>query len=224
MIPFAPLIERDEVEGPRGRYRKTEQTRTRILDAATEVFGEHGFERGTLREVAERAGISQAGLLHQYPNKVAVLSAVLERRDTRAVEVSSSRLPGLPRLLGIVDYARASASIPFEIDLFAVLSAEATREDHPANEYMRRRYHWASGVMGDSFLQARADDHLLPWVDPVQTTSQFVALWDGLQIQWLLKVNDVDVADRLEHFINLHLVRPLRTIVAELEQGAPAPR
>lgn len=222
MIPFAPLIEPDEVVGPRGRYRKTEQTRARILDAATEVFGEHGFERGTLREVAERAGISQAGLLHQYPNKVAVLSAVLERRDIRAHQVSSSRAPGLPRLLGILEYARASASTPFEIDLFAVLSAEATREDHPANEYMRRRYHWVTGIMGESFQEAANAGHLLPWVDPVRTTSQFVALWDGLQIQWLLKVNDVDVAARLEHFIDLHLVRPLRELVAEIE-GADAP-
>lgn len=212
MIPFAPLLELAEEQGPRGRYRKTEQTRARILDAALEVFGEYGFERGSLREVAEKAGISQAGLLHQYPNKVAVLSAVLERRDSRAAEMIASHTPGIPSLIGILDFAHNSAKAPFEIDLFAVLSAEATRTDHPAHEYMRRRYRWTSETLEKSFRGAVASGHLLPGIDPVELTSQFIALWDGLQIQWLLNVNDVNVADRLESFINLHLVQPLRVL------------
>ncbi|HIY24456.1 MAG TPA: TetR/AcrR family transcriptional regulator [Candidatus Brachybacterium merdigallinarum] len=221
MIPFAPLMEQEEAEGPRGRYRKTEQTRARILDAALEVFGEHGYERGSLREVAQRAGISQAGLLHQYPNKVALLSAILERRDARAGELVGSETLDITSLLTIVEYARASSHAPFEIDLFAVLSAEATREDHPANDYMRRRYGWAASTFDEIFREVAAAGQLTPGTDPTELTSQFIALWDGLQIQWLLKVNDVDIADRLESFLNLHLVRPLRELAAEQEHLRP---
>lgn len=46
--------------------------------------------------------------------------------------------------------------------------------------------------------------------------SQMFALWDGLQIQWLLKVNDVSVADGVEHFLDLHLVKPLRELLREV--------
>lgn len=212
-MPIAPIIEDTTEPGPRGNYRKTAATRARILDAALDVFGEAGFDKGSLREVAEKAGISQAGLLHHYPNKVALLSAVLERRDERALSGLSSRPNGVEHLAYLVAYARESSLRPGEIDLFAVLSAEATRPDHPANDYMRRRYHWVSGIMRTSFEEAARAGLLREGIDPGEAASQLIALWDGLQIQWLLRVNDVVVADRLEQFIDLQLVRPLREIV-----------
>jgi AcrR family transcriptional regulator len=211
MIRIAPIVEAEEEEGPRGRYRKTAATRARILDAAIEVFGEQGFEAGSLREVAARAGVSQAGLLHHYRSKVALLSAVLERRDEHATSSVLTGTRGIHRMRGVIDFARASEAIPYEIDLFAVLSAEATRPEHPANGYMRRRYSWVSEIMEDMFREAAEDGHLHGWADPSETASQFIALWDGLQIQWLLRVNDVNVADRLD----LHLVRPLDQLCAE---------
>lgn len=219
MMPFAPIIPAEDELGPRGKYRKTVQTRARILEAALAVFGEQGFEAGSLREVAERAGISQAGLLHHFPSKVAVLSAVLQRRDERAA-AGVDGLDGIHQLASALDFARASAEVPFEIDLFAVLSAEATRAEHPANSYMRRRYHWVSEIFVNGLLQAREAGHLQDWVDPAETASQFIALWDGLQLQWLLQVGDVNVADRLEKFLDLHLVRPLAELLEETDAAA----
>ena len=58
-------------------------------------------------------------------------------------------------------------------------------------------------------------------MDPTETASQLVALWDGLQIQWLLGVGDVDIADRLTRFIDLHLVRPLAELCAESGPETP---
>lgn len=221
MMPFAPVVAADEEQGPRGRYKKTARTRERILDAALEVFGENGFESGSLRQVAERAGISQAGLLHHYPSKVALLSAVIERRDERASVTSLAHSPGAHQIRGVLDFARASAELPFEIDLFAVLSAEATRPDHPANAYMRRRYAWVSDVFERTFEAMAAAGQLRDGVDPMVSVSQFIALWDGLQIQWLLRVGDVNIADRLELFMNQLLVRPLAELLAE-SPDAPA--
>lgn len=209
--------ERQTGAGPRGNYRKTAVTRARILDAALEVFGAQGYESGSLREVAALAGISQAGLLHHFPNKVALLSAVLERRDEGASEETGRAEPGVHTLGALVEYARQSAFKPGEIELFAVLSAEATRPEHPANAYMRRRYQWITDIAVESLSAARDQGHLRPDADPLRLASQMFALWDGLQIQWLLKVNDIDVAEGVEHFLDLHLVRPLRELLREVE-------
>lgn len=220
---ITPIVKPDGEVGPRGNYRKTARTRQRILDAALDVFGELGFDGGSIREVAERAGISQAGLLHHYPSKVALLSAVLERRDERAAARTMAQPSGAHRLWSAVEFARDSAQTPWEIAVFAVLSAEATRPEHPANEYMRRRYSWTTEVFTQAFTDAQQVGHLHDWVDPSEAASQFIALWDGLQIQWLLEVGDVDVADRLEKFLNFHLVRPLRTLITETPSPPPGP-
>lgn len=53
---------------------------TAILDAAEEVFGTHGFDGGSMREIAGLAGISQSLLHYHYNNKVTLYEAVFERR------------------------------------------------------------------------------------------------------------------------------------------------
>ncbi|MHA6507699.1 TetR/AcrR family transcriptional regulator [Tessaracoccus sp. Y1736] len=216
-MTISPIVPDETTAGPRGTYRKTAGTRARILDAALQVFGVQGYEAGSLREVAALAGISQAGLLHHFPNKVALLSAVLERRDEGASALTMGKPPGIEVLGWLVEYARESAFKPGEIELFAVLSAEATRPEHPANAYMRRRYEWVTDIAGESLAAARDQGHLKPGLDPLRVASQMFALWDGLQIQWLLKVNDVNVAEGIEHFLDLHLVRPLRELLREVQ-------
>lgn len=220
-MSLSPIVMEEPASGPRGAYRKTAVTRARILDAALEVFGVQGYESGSLREVAALAGISQAGLLHHFPNKVALLSAVLERRDEGANELAIGKPPGIEVLGSLVEFARESAFKPGEIELFAVLSAEATRPEHPANAYMRRRYEWVTSIAVESLAAARDQGHLRPGLDPLLVASQMFALWDGLQIQWLLKVNDVNVAEGVERFLDLHLVRPLRELLVESALTAP---
>ena len=66
---------------PRGEYAKSAARRQEIVAAALEVFSEAGFHKGSIRDVAERAGLSQAGVLHHYPSKHLLLQAVLDWRD-----------------------------------------------------------------------------------------------------------------------------------------------
>lgn len=52
--------------------RTAEQDRSgaeRILDAAIEMFGAHGFRATPLKLIAERAGVSQALIVHHYGSK-----------------------------------------------------------------------------------------------------------------------------------------------------------
>ena len=60
-----------------GRGRKS--SREKILDAAAELVGSIGSGRLTLEAVAERAGLSKGGLLYNFPNKEALLQAMIQR-------------------------------------------------------------------------------------------------------------------------------------------------
>ncbi len=59
-----------------------EETRRRILDAATEVFAEYGFFKAPVELIAERAGVSK-GLIFWY----------FKRKDDLVLEVASKALP-----------------------------------------------------------------------------------------------------------------------------------
>jgi len=49
-----------------------------ILEAAAQVFAEYGYAAGTTNRIAERAGVSIGSLYEYYPNKDALLVAILE--------------------------------------------------------------------------------------------------------------------------------------------------
>jgi AcrR family transcriptional regulator len=51
------------------KRRTGDESRQRILAAASDVFAEHGFEKTTVRAVAGRAGISVGGIYLYFHNK-----------------------------------------------------------------------------------------------------------------------------------------------------------
>jgi AcrR family transcriptional regulator len=63
--------------------RRSQLTVTAILDAAARVFEERGFDAGTTNRVAEKAGVSIGSLYEYFPNKDALLVAVVERELER---------------------------------------------------------------------------------------------------------------------------------------------
>jgi AcrR family transcriptional regulator len=70
---FTILIKRKDqaVDGkrgpgrPPGRTARGEQTRQQLYEAALALFGEQGYEATTMRQIADRAGVS-SGLLYKY--------------------------------------------------------------------------------------------------------------------------------------------------------------
>lgn len=73
---------------PAGKQRVSVQIQTRLdddrvselLNVATEVFIEHGFESASTNEIARRANCSKTTLYTRYPTKEKLFLAVLERR------------------------------------------------------------------------------------------------------------------------------------------------
>jgi len=56
------------------------ETRTRILDAAEELFMQHGFEGTSMRHLTSRAGVNLAAVNYHFGSKHALIEAVFRRR------------------------------------------------------------------------------------------------------------------------------------------------
>lgn len=57
---------------------KTEATSERIRSVAAELFAEKGYGETSLREIAERLGITKAALYYHYPSKEQLLQAIVQ--------------------------------------------------------------------------------------------------------------------------------------------------
>lgn len=69
------------------RERNAEETKARILEAATAEFARKGYDGARLRDVAEAAGVHHALLHHYYGDKEGLFRAVVEE----AFAAASSR-------------------------------------------------------------------------------------------------------------------------------------
>ena len=66
---------------PEAVNRRVEQgqaTRRHLVDVATGLFAENGYERTSVEAVLSRAGVSRGALYHHFANKEALFEAVLK--------------------------------------------------------------------------------------------------------------------------------------------------
>lgn len=191
-------------------YAKGRAKRVEIIDRATALFGQAGYRGASLREIAARCGISHSGLLHHFPTKQALLTAVLEHRDEQDVErFFPPTVRGVDQLRRVVALAAHNESRRGIVDLYAVLSAEATAADHPAHDYFVRRYRSTLGAMTDAYEQARAQGALRDDVEPCTAARELVAVMDGLQLQWLLDGGTTPMTEVVRQHLQEQLTVPL---------------
>ncbi len=67
------------------------RNRARIVEAAIEVFAEHGLEASTA-EVAERAGVGEATLYRRFPTKDDLIVAILETQMDEVIAIADECL------------------------------------------------------------------------------------------------------------------------------------
>lgn len=186
----------------RGGYAKGDARRERIVEVATEIFGTQGFRAATMLQIAAECGISRTGLLHHFPTKESLLEAVLAHRDGPGPD---SDLPAAPpaaprdQLEHLVAVVERNATQPRIVNLFSVLSAEAGDPEHPAHPYFSARYARLRAELRQALRRLQSDGQLVPGTDPDALAVEIIALMDGLQVQWVLSPDEIDMAAVLRH-------------------------
>ncbi|MGW2559845.1 TetR/AcrR family transcriptional regulator [Streptomyces sp. NPDC001514] len=180
---------------------RSEERRAEILRAALEVIAERGYRGASLGAVAERVGLTQQGLLHYFPTKEALLVAVLEERDQWDTGGYRRSPEGwrMELLASLVEY---NAMRPAIVQTFSALLGESVTEDHPAGEFFTRRYEQVRTEMA-AVLRAEYGDRLPGGLTPERVAPLLTAVMDGLQYQWLLAPESVDMPAAFRDFLKL---------------------
>lgn len=195
--------------GPRGEYAKTAQRREEILDGALQVFAESGFREGSLRDIADRVGMTHAGMRHHFPTKAALLAAVLARRDEEALQRGAAVHPhGVDVLREWIAATARNAKRPTLIDLEVTLSAEAIAAAHPAHAYFGELYARAQELLERAFHEIEQDGMLQPAIRPSAAARLVLSATIGLQQLWLWD-RERDLVGELADAIDTVLARPL---------------
>jgi len=137
---------------------KGEFTRSAILKAAVELFGENGFRATTMNQIASRAGVVQSALHHHFGGKDQLLDAALKlhyppaasRPDIEAVAKGKSNFVD-----EVLRAANRNAQDRDLVRFFSVMTGESLTGDHPAHEFFVARYDLVRQGFADAIAKAK---------------------------------------------------------------------
>ncbi|MFC8229824.1 ScbR family autoregulator-binding transcription factor [Streptomyces sp. NPDC057287] len=157
------------------RQQRAIRTRRIFLEAAAEVFDEHGYDAATIAAILERAGLTRGALYFHFTSKEELARGVLQEAVT-----SDGVTPQTFKLQEWVDIALLLA---YRLPREPLLSASIRLSVDPRARglFGTRWPDWIS--LGTEILtEAKDRGELLPHVDPGATSRLFVGAWTGVQL------------------------------------------
>lgn len=183
-------------------YRKGQERRAQILLSAMELFAERGVG-ASLRAIGEAIGVSHAALRYYFANRDELLVEVYRAHEAQ-VQETEARERSVPDAVSAVAMMEKSAernrSIPGLVELYATLTTDALRaQQHPATrEFVQTRYRRVRANLAERVRTGQRSGAIAADVDPDDAAALVTAASDGLQLQWLLDPDAVDVRRSLE--------------------------
>lgn len=197
------------IERERTRPEKAgDVARSKAIQAAIELFSTSGYNKTSIAEVALRTGLSQSGLLHHFPNKTALLAAVLEQREKEDSEFlfGEGESPlGWAAFDSLVALVARNSTRPEWIGLFVRVSAEATETSHPANQWMLDHYSSLREWLTRALEHGKGNGEILPDAPVDAIVRNTIAVLDGLQQQWVAEPHSMSMVAELR--VYLHQLR-----------------
>lgn len=198
---MAPMADGDA--GSHGRsYRKGSERRAQILSSAIELFAERGVG-ASLRAIGEAIGVSHAALRYYFASRDELLVEVYRAHEAHVHETETHKrsAPDEVSAVAMMEHsAERNRSIPGLVELYATLTTDALQgKQHPATrEFVRARYRRVRADLAERIRAGQRSGAIAADVDPDDAAALVVAASDGLQLQWLLDPDAVDVRRSLE--------------------------
>lgn len=161
---------------PTYHERMAAQKRAAIVDAATGLFLENGYDKTSLARVADAAGVSKATLFKQFPTKAELFDAIVTdywRTEEGALTPPSGDPAKGLRALG--NRYVALLTRPGMVALFRIVIAEAPRfPELGETQFKLGKLPFFDAVR--DYLAAEHAAGTLRVEDPVLTATQFLGM------------------------------------------------
>ena len=173
-------------------YRKGAARRAEILSKAIGLFAQHGVE-ASLRAIGDAIGVSHAALRYYFPSRDELLVEVYR---THGASLEWQPIPDSASAVDLMKIAaERNGTIPGLIELYATLTTDALQaQRHPVTrEFIQDRFRQVRADLAQRIRAGQDAGAIDQTIDPDDAAALVAAASDGLQLQWLLNPEDVDI-------------------------------
>lgn len=182
--------------------RRREETRARLIEAATSIFARSGFDRATVDEIVREAGFSKGAFYVHFERKDDVFWAMLEERISRQLEAFRRGVdhtkPMAHNLRTILSAVLGLAQDdPLWLPLFLEFGAHAARNEKVRLRLARMYEGWRE-IIVDILNASREAGRMRPDADPEFMATVLIAVVEGAIIQAHLAPGTVRLDEMVE--------------------------
>ena len=177
----------------RARQTRGQARKDQIMAEAIELFAARGFRGTSIAELAERVGMTHPGLLYYFGTKERLLEEVVGTRQDSEQAGYLGHLTDEPSIFRLGEVARFVLDTAVLTRLYVVLAAENLDPGDPLHEFFVTRYDRARRLGEHVLLAGQARGEIREDVDVHQVAVEVLSTLMGLEIQWLMDPDAIDV-------------------------------
>ena len=177
------------------RRTKEEAARTRqdVLKAALIIFGEKGYSRATLEQIAAEAGVSRGAIYWHFHSKAELYNTLIENYSARGALIVEQAIADGGSFVDILRriFVRQLQAVEEDIGLRAIMEIYLFKTGLDPELQTARLQQINSGQMllegiSDAMRTGIAAGELRADIDPLELARAFLAFQNGLIYLWLL--------------------------------------
>jgi TetR/AcrR family acrAB operon transcriptional repressor len=177
------------------RRTKEEAARTRqdILKAALFIFGEEGYSRATLEQIAAEAGVTRGAIYWHFKSKAELFSILIEKYSAHGAAIVDQAIADGGSFIDILRriFIRQLQAVEDDPDLRAIMEIHLFKSgmdsdlQAPRLKQIEKGRVLLEGISAAMRLGIAAGE-LRPDIDPMELARAFIAYQNGLIYLWLL--------------------------------------
>ncbi|GES28042.1 gamma-butyrolactone-binding protein [Streptomyces angustmyceticus] len=165
-----------------------------ILEAAASVFDEQGYDRATIAEVLERAGVTKGALYFHFASKEQLALAVLEEQ---VIDIAVE-----PQPIKLQEFVDSGQVLAYRLRSDPIQRGAARLAVEQGSNHLDRKQSMLSwSVFVEGLLnEAKARGEVMESIVVRETAELFVGAFAGLQMMSQAFTNRADLSRRLTVF------------------------
>ncbi len=188
-----------------------EDTRSRIIKAATKLFAENGYQQTTIAEIAKMVGLAEGSIYEHFRGKEDILLTIPNVWVTRSIDELELQLLGVKGAINklrkflwwYIHYIESEPMTAKVVFLFLKTNPNFLQTEVYTN--VKTFYSHLIKI----FEEGRETGELMPALNPFIARAIFLGTIEHLVIRWLLKGRTYSLFDNLEDTFDV-LIEGLR--------------
>ena len=176
-------------------------SRARIIEAATKLFAESGYQQTTIAEIAKMAGLAEGSIYEHFRGKEEILLTIPDVWVSKSIKELELQLLGIEGAINKLRkflwwYTHYIESEPMTAKV-VFLSLKTNPNFLQTDVYANVKTFYSSLL--EIFEEGRESGEMRKDLDPFVARAIFLGTIEHLVIRWLLKGSNYSLFDNLEH-------------------------